>query len=155
MTKKMLKRLTPDHLLPLADLFSVIRNDPSAKSFHPHDFDDESAFAIANYKGGDIYAGYFESEDSISAYGMLRGRDAGFEIPSLGIYVAPQARGRGISQKMMIALHDMARVELGASKVRLKVYADNLPALKLYERLGYEFETKEGREYVGYYTMID
>ena len=149
----MLIRLTSDHYVPLKSLFSVISNDPSAASFHPHSFDDESARAIANYNGADIYAGYFTADGSILAYGLLRGRDEGFEIPSLGIYVAPKARGRGVSREVMTSLHEMARNDLGASKVRLKVYSDNLPALKLYKGIGYKFENQKGRELVGYFSL--
>lgn len=149
----MLTRLQPEHSDALMSLFSVIRGDPSAVSFHPHDFKDDDARRVANYSGQDIYAGYIADDNNIVAYGMLRGVDEGFEIPSLGIYVIPQARGRGVSRAVMQGLHSMARLDLGASKVRLKVYSDNLPALKLYEKIGYQFETSESNELVGLISL--
>ena len=151
----MLMRLRPEHTDALKSLFSVIRNDTSAAKFHPHDFWEEDAQRFANYTGQDIYAGYFSEANDMIAYGMLRGIDDGFRIPSLGIYVIPDARGRGVSREVMNGLHFMARTELGASKVRLKVYSDNLPALNLYQKMGYQFETGEGDELVGVISLAD
>ncbi len=149
----MLTRLRPQHLDALKALFSVVRADPSAKNFHPHGFSDDDARIIANYPGLDIYAAYFSPSEEIIAYGMLRGVDEGYDIPSLGIYLAPDARGRGVSRQVMDGLHLYARRDLGASKVRLKVYSDNLAALNLYKRVGYQFEVGDSQEMVGYFSL--
>lgn len=149
----MLIKLRPEHADALKALFSVIRSDPSAQSFHPHGFTNEDAARIADYSGRDIYAGYFSERDDICAYGMLRGMDEGYEIPSLGIYVAPGARGTGIARLVMDGLHTFARRDLKAPKIMLKVYSDNLPALNLYQRIGYEFKRSTGREFIGYFSL--
>ncbi len=149
----MLIRLQPKHTDALKVLFWIVRNDPSARAFHPHGFSDGDAARIAEYSGHDIYAGYFAEDGEIIAYGMLRGIDEGYDIPSLGIYLPPAARGKGISSKVMHGLHEFARQELGASKIMLKVYADNLAALNLYKRIGYEFGASEGRELLGFYSF--
>jgi ribosomal protein S18 acetylase RimI-like enzyme len=44
-------------------------------------------------------------------------------------------------------LHDVARAR-GATRVRLKVYRENTPAVRLYEAFGYSFEA-EGDELIG------
>lgn len=149
----MLKRLRSEHTHALTALFSVIRSDPSAESFHPHEFSSADAARITAYAGRDVYAGYFAGNGDLIAYGMLRGIDEGYQIPSLGIYVAPVARGQGVSRKVMNGLHEFARRDLGATRVMLKVYSDNLPALNLYKRIGYEFGDSRDRELVGYFSL--
>ena len=61
---------------------------------------------------------------------------------SLGIALAPSARGLGLSRPLMLALHERAQAE-GAPRIRLKVYPDNTAAVRLYEGLGYVFATEE------------
>ncbi len=90
---------------------------------------------IAAYKGGDVYL-VAEAGGELVAYGMLRGWDEGYEIPSLGIAVHRDRQGRGYGRAMMTALHDAAR-ERGAMKIRLRVHPENGRARSLYERLGY------------------
>ena len=131
----------------LASLFATIAADPAGARFHPHPFTDEEATRICLRAGRDAYLALREA-GRLVAYGMLRGWDAGYEVPSLGIYVAPEARGRGVARRMMEALHDAAR-ERGARAIRLRVYDDNLPARRLYESLGYEFGAREAGQAVG------
>jgi phosphomannomutase/ribosomal protein S18 acetylase RimI-like enzyme len=145
-------RLNSEHLGLIEQLFSLIAEDPLAKNFHPHPFNQEQARIIAEYKGQDLYLGLFENEDLIG-YGMLRGWDAGYEIPSLGLYLAPVARGRGLAERLMHALHKAA-FELNAPSVRLKVYPDNIPAVNLYKRMGYFFPSEENGQLVGYFDLI-
>jgi len=83
------------------------------------------------------------------AYGILRGWDQGYEIPSLGIAVHPEARGGKLGELMMHFLHSAARRK-GARQVRLKVYGKNVSARNLYIKLGYKFDTvEEGGQLVG------
>ena len=140
-------KLTDKHVAELAALFATIAADPSAARFHPHDFTAAQARIIAIPAGRDIYLGLW-SDGTLQGYGMLRGWDAGYMVPSLGIYLAPPARGNGSSRVLMSALHDHAR-RAGAHQVRLKVYADNLPAVRLYEALGYVFKSEENGQRVG------
>ena len=51
----------------------------------------------------------------------------------------------------MERLHEEAQAR-GATQVRLTVYADNEPARRLYEELGYELELK-GDDLVGYLAL--
>lgn len=136
---------------PLAALFARIASDPSAARFHPHPFNQEQAVCIARHSGRDMYLGIFHDRELVG-YGMLRGWDAGYEVPSLGIYLVPGARGSGIAATAMAALHDYAR-HAGAKRVRLKVYPDNEIAVRLYERLGYRFMSEEAAQLVGYFDL--
>ena len=78
----------------------------------------------------------------------MRGWDEGFDIPSLGIAIHPEARGRGLARPFMAFLHAAAKAR-GATKIRLTVYNDNQRAVELYRRLGYVFEPKNERELIG------
>lgn len=133
----------------LAALFRQIKESKDDYYFHPHPFDDETAHWIASYSGKDLYYAAIDTEDQrILGYGMLRGWDAGYEIPSLGIVICREARGRGLSKPLMHFLHNAARAR-GCSRIRLKVDRNNHVALKLYEYLGYRFEGEEGGQLVG------
>jgi GNAT superfamily N-acetyltransferase len=56
--------------------------------------------------------------------------------PELSIAVVPSRRGRGIGDELLHALIDRARLE-GYTTLSLSVEPDN-PALKLYQRFGFE-----------------
>ncbi|HST30778.1 MAG TPA: GNAT family N-acetyltransferase, partial [Chthoniobacterales bacterium] len=107
----------------------------------------DEAAARANYSGRDFYCIMLQ-EDNVVGYGMLRGWDEGYAIPSLGIALDPSVRGRGCSRALMNFLHDTAK-KRGATKVRLKVDSRNRPAIELYRSLGYVFEPQTGEELVG------
>lgn len=135
----------------LVKLFKIISNDPAITYFHPHPFTDEQAHKIVSYSGRDLYFGVFVRQE-ILGYGMLRGWDAGYEVPSLGIYLTPSARGKGLAKVIMDALHRQAH-RVGSKKVRLKVYRDNAVAVRLYEQLGYKFESDDAGQVVGYIDL--
>lgn len=144
--------LSPDDADALARLFSTFHAEGINKIFHPHDFTFEQAFVQANYRGNDVYAIVVDGSQ-ITGYGMLRGWDEGYEIPSLGIAMDPAIRGRGQGRRLMNFLHDVAR-QRGSKKIRLKVYPENEHAVKLYRSLGYQFEpTLDQGQFVGYFDL--
>jgi len=53
------------------------------------------------------------------------------------MYVAPDARGRGLGRALLAALEDLAR-DLGYSVARLDTGAEQPRAQRMYERAGYE-----------------
>lgn len=146
------ERLGEKDLTQLSGLFAVIAGDSTALAFHPHPFTTGQAEMIALHKGRDIYLGAFINE-ALIGYGMLRGWDSGYQIPSLGIYLSPNVRRRGLAAVFMSALHQYAR-DNGAEQVMLKVYPTNSPAIKLYEGIGYKFEAKDAGQLVGYFNLL-
>jgi ribosomal protein S18 acetylase RimI-like enzyme len=91
-------------------------------------------------------------DSNVIGYGMLRGWDEGYVIPSLGIALDSSVRGRGYGTALMNFLHDIAK-QRGAAKVRLKVDSKNLPAIELYRGLGYIFEPEGDQDLVGFLDL--
>jgi [ribosomal protein S18]-alanine N-acetyltransferase len=63
------------------------------------------------------------------------------------VAVARTAQGRGIGRRLVGALVDQARAR-GATVLHLEVRADNVPALGLYEQLGFVADGRR-RDYYG------
>ncbi len=129
------RRLAPDLSPVLTLFFESLTANRDDVVFHPHPFTAGEATRLCSYTGQDLYL-VAVSDGTVLAYGLLRGWDEGYEIPSLGIAVHPSARGTGLGASFMQYLHAAATTR-GAKAIRLKVYADNLRAKALYERLGY------------------
>jgi [ribosomal protein S18]-alanine N-acetyltransferase len=122
-----------------------------ADFFYPHPFTEDALESIIHTARRDLYYLLCEGS-SVAGYGMLRGWDEGYEIPSLGIAIHPAARNAGLGRTLMHFLHGAAR-RRGASKVRLKVRPQNTRALKLYQDLGYVFGPEEGGYLVGFLQL--
>ena len=52
------------------------------------------------------------------------------------VWVEPEARGRGLSKRLIQAAGDAVRV-LGADSLGLNVFGDNAPAIAVYDSLGF------------------
>jgi ribosomal protein S18 acetylase RimI-like enzyme len=132
---------------PLKDFFVELATGGDEIFFHPHPFTPEEAIKRANYDGKDLYY-VLVSTGEILGYGMLRGWDEGYEIPSLGIAIRSSYRGKGLGILLMHFLHAAAKMR-GASRIRLKVNAENSNAIRLYEKFGYKFIDEENGELIG------
>lgn len=135
----------------LVTFFRDLKTAGDDKYFHPHPLSDVEAKKRTKYSGKDLYYVLFENNE-ILGYGMLRGWDEGYDVPSLGIVIHPSIRGFGFGKLFVHFLHLVAR-QKGASKVRLKVYPDNASALSLYKKLGYTFQTEEEGEFIGHIQL--
>ena len=144
-------RLKPEHADALGRLLKGLSENRDEMWFHPHPLTPEYARVISEREGKDLYYLALSKEEAIG-YGMLRGWDEGFKVPSLGIAIHPKARGKGLGRTLMEFLHAAAR-EHGAPSVRLKVHEENSQALELYRSLGYRFEGKEGDQWVCYFDL--
>jgi [ribosomal protein S18]-alanine N-acetyltransferase len=129
----------PDDARALGRLFERLRTQGIEKFFHPHPLTHEAAAQRANYAGKDVYC-VLQSGKELTGYGMLRGWDEGYEIPSLGIAIDSAHQGQGHGRRLMEFLHDIAR-QRGAKQVRLRVFPENARAVALYQSLGYSFDT--------------
>lgn len=126
----------------LAELFGSL----DSVRFHPHPLNAEEAERLVRYRGRDVYA-VLESEGRFVAYGLLRGWDEGFAVPSLGIGVRRDVQRRGHGRRMMVWLGEEAH-RRGADRIRLRVHPDNAAARGLYESLGYAYAGEDRGELV-------
>lgn len=88
-----------------------------------------------------------KSDDEPLGFALFR--NGGGEAEVITIATRTQHRGQGLGRQLMNMGLDMA-AELGAQDMFLEVAADNLNALHLYKRLGFE---QTGHR-VGYYARI-
>lgn len=126
----------------LAELFDHL----DTTYFRPHPFGRAGARTVAALHGCDVYLILVEDGRGV-AYGMLRGWDEGFTTPSLGIAVRKDRQRNGLGRRMMAELHRIAG-QRRARVVRLRVHADNVPARRLYESVGYQYVGTERGELV-------
>ena len=129
---------------PLKDFLDAIASKGENSFFSPHPTDDASLNTLCTHTGKDLYL-LLVNGRRVLGYGLLRGWDEGYSIPSLGIAIHPDARGTGFSRALMEFLHAEAGVK-GASKVRLRVHVENQKAIHLYTRLGYIFTVDENQD---------
>lgn len=59
---------------------------------------------------------------------------------TLGLSVMPEAQGKGVGSALMAAMCDYADGWYGALRLELTVYTDNLVAIHLYRKFGFEIE---------------
>ena len=120
----------------LESLFSEITACGDDTFFHPHPFSPEYAETLCAYQGRDYYGmGFCAGE--IVGYAMLRGWDEGFSRPTVGIYIRPKWRKKGLASLMLQLLLPEAK-QRGATEVMAKVYAENTPSRKAFASAGYE-----------------
>lgn len=131
-------RLAPQWQGGLRQFFQDLKESGDDVFFSPHPADEDSIRRIASLDGKDLYYLLVE-EGRVLGYGMLRGWDEGYQIPSLGLAIHPSARGLGLGKMLMDFLHLLA-ARRGAGKVRLRVRANNEKAISLYKSLDYAFE---------------
>lgn len=146
------RKLTIDWKQQLADFFRDLEKAEDSKYFRPHPFTDEALNKVAQYAGKDLYYIIVE-KNSVLGYGLLRGWDEGYEIPSLGLAIRPSARNSGLGGMFIRFLHAAARRN-GATQVRLRVRHDNIKAIELYKKIGYKFKTKESEYLVGFFDLL-
>lgn len=130
-------RAAPEHLDAVATLFDGYR------SFYGQESDvtgardflsgrmkrDESVIFLA--LNGAVGLGFTQLYPMFSSVSMKR-------LWVLNdLFVAPEARGRGVAAALLEHAREFAR-KTGASEMQLATAADNLPAQRLYERLGWK-----------------
>jgi ribosomal protein S18 acetylase RimI-like enzyme len=144
-------RLTRAWVKPLARFLRILEESGDAQFFAPHPNSEASINALVRSARRDLYCLLVEGEE-VLAYGLLRGWDEGYEIPSLGIAIHPSARSSGLGRLVMHFLHASA-ARRGAQKVRLRVRKDNTLAIKLYEDLGYVLEEHGNGYLIGFKSL--
>ena len=137
--------LRPGHAVALGRFFEELKERGADTVFHPHPLTADAALELANHRGKDLYFVLLDGEDVIG-YGLLRGWDAGYDVPSLGIAIHPDMEGQGLARLLMHFLRHVA-VRRGAKKIRLRVHRTNERAIGLYRSLGYTLTDDDDQRY--------
>jgi ribosomal protein S18 acetylase RimI-like enzyme len=137
----------PEDAGPLGRFFERLRTQGVETYFHPHPLTQEEAAKRAAYACRDVYC-VMQAGTELVGYGMLRGWNEGYDIPSLGIAIDPAHQGHGHGRGLMEFLHTIARQRV-AKRIRLRVNPENVHAVKLYQSLGYVFHSEEGGQIAG------
>ncbi|HLY14032.1 MAG TPA: GNAT family N-acetyltransferase [Candidatus Limnocylindrales bacterium] len=127
-----ISRVVPDDAAALGDLFANI----DGTYFQPHPMTYAEATRICALHGKDVFLIGMVGPVAV-AYGMLRGWDEGFVMPSLGLGVRRSSEGQGYGRAMLQALHAAARAG-GTDRVRLRVHPLNTRAAEMYRAAGYQ-----------------
>lgn len=147
-------RLRPEHMECLIRFFEVINEPEYSNDFSPHPFNVENATRICNYQGRDLYYTVLSEGKKIIGYGMLRGWDEGYEIPSIGLCILKEFQCLGLGKILLDFLETVSRLR-GCSKVMLKVKKENEPARKLYKRQGYDLTSQDKDFLIGFKDIVE
>jgi len=138
--------IRPIEELDTKDLFDLL-NDLDEKTkdfFHPHPFDYNTVESICKSKKDHYFVMIIDNK--IIGYSFLR--LFGYEIPSFGIVIRRGFTGKKYGKILTRWTIEKAR-EFGYKKVILKTYKKNIPAQKIYEKIGFKIigETEDKKQY--------
>ena len=147
-------RLTLSWRKSLQVFFHDLKMSGDAIFFSPHPLDDDSISKIIKRNRKDLYYLLIKKE-KVLGYGILRGWDEGYEIPSLGLAIHPSIRGIGLGKVFINFLHVLA-AQRGSHKVRLRVHKNNHTAINLYTGLNYvlEEDTNQTDYLIGFKNIV-
>ncbi|NAS14127.1 GNAT family N-acetyltransferase [Flavobacteriaceae bacterium R33] len=118
---------------------STIKDDPvSYYSIKDFITDPEVELIVAEHQGKIISSGYAKEKEARSYLDHDTYAYLGF------MYTVPEYRGKGVNRLIINALVEWARLK-GLQEVRLTVYPGNLPAVRAYEKVGFESALLEMR----------
>ena len=123
--------------------------DPSLKRENTRYYDMAAMLAapqvrvvVAELDGELIGSGYARIEDSKPYLTHDRHSYMGF------MFTVPEHRGKGVNQKIIDNLEQWS-LSQGVTEMRLEVYADNLAAIRAYEKIGYSVNVLKMRKSLG------
>lgn len=140
--------LGPDDAQSYRDLrLTCLREVPEAFGA---EFEEEAGRDLSEWQtrlGSDTrayFGGFVQNElVGIANFAPETYRKAAHKGLLLGVYVAPQHRGSGVSKSLINAV--IAHARLRVQQVHLAVGTHNVPALKLYQSMGFEIYGTEPR----------
>lgn len=137
----------PRHAEALSALFERNSVPSVTRSFDPFPLTADRARQIACESAEDTFYLALAADRPVG-FSMLRGFDAGYAIPSFGIFVDRLHQGEGIGRRLTEWTVAQAR-RRGCPAVRLTVYASNPAAYALYASLGFRERERQPVERAG------
>lgn len=120
----------------LSDL--LLQSDRAySKYFIPFEFDIESVSKVLEKAVKDMYYGIYVNSILVGFY-MLRGWDAGYDIPSYGVWISENFSSKGLSKLTLHHAISICKINK-VKKLMLKVHPDNIIAKRIYEDFGFTF----------------
>ena len=110
----------------------------------PYSLRDAQA-ALASWNpatGGQFSLGIMQDERLLGAVGLIPERPGSIE---LAYWLRPEARGRGIASRAVLAATQWTNRELAVPRIWLEIEPGNEPSPRLAQRVGYELERRVPR----------
>ena len=107
--------------------------------FRPFAFDEQSIVEMLGKCRQDVYMGMYWQEASefrLIGFYMLRGWDAGYEVPAYGVLIDEKYRGLGLEMVSLEASKIVCRLR-GATRMMLKMHPDNCSARGIARKSGF------------------
>lgn len=95
-----------------------------AKLFYAFDFSHTKIAEMLSSKKRDVYSGIFWRGELVGVF-MLRGWDAGFEIPSFGVLISEKHRG-SVFMSISLSMAKLICRLSGAPALMAKIHPDNI-----------------------------
>lgn len=105
---------------------AMLRAQPPqyARFFYAFGFSEEQISEVLVNKIKDVYSGVFWRDELVGIF-MLRGWDAGYEVPSFGVFVAEKYRGATFMRIALDIAKLICRLE-GARRLMATIHPDNV-----------------------------
>lgn len=109
-----------------ATLSLLLRSQPSnyARFFYAISFEEDAISKLLSERERDFYAGVFW-QGELAGFFMLRGWDAGYEVPSFGVLIDEKHRGGDFMRLSLDAAKLICRL-CGAPRMMAKIHPDNV-----------------------------
>lgn len=140
--------------LDVAVIAAFLRAQPPAylRFFYAFGTDEAALAEMLNSSEKDVYSGVFWRENLIGIF-MLRGWDAGFEIPSFGVLIDEKYRGGAIMKLTLDTAKLICRLA-GSKKMMAKIHPDNVSPRGA-RRLGlYQIDVEEATGNIIYHMEL-
>ncbi|MFN2481370.1 MAG: GNAT family N-acetyltransferase [Pyrinomonadaceae bacterium] len=105
---------------------ALLRAQPPeyARFFYAFGFDEEEIARVLAARQLDVYSGMFW-QGRLAGFFMLRGWDAGYEVPSFGVLVDQKFRG-GRFMRLSLEIAKLVCRLSGATRLMAKIHPDNV-----------------------------
>ena len=118
-----LEKMNPAHVAQIAELETICFSDPWSEKSIASELDNKLAFWLVAAEG-DRVAGYIGSQTVMD------------ETDMMNVAVHPDFRRQGIAEALVNGLVEHLKT-MGSHCLTLEVRASNVPAISLYEKLGF------------------
>ena len=118
-----LEKMNPAHVVQIAELETICFSDPWSEKSIASELDNKLAFWLVATEG-DRVAGYIGSQTVMD------------ETDMMNVAVHPDFRRKGIAEALVNGLVEHLKT-MGSHCLTLEVRASNVPAISLYEKLGF------------------